>query len=240
MGDHEVRAEALGDVQDLGAHLHARRRHGEHLELEALALRQILEHLDGLPARRVVVEEVRDLLALQAAAELLLGEVDGRGALRPVRGRDGEDVRIADAVGGGGAAEARRGAGDLVFRQLRGERVDLRRAVDGHGDGALLLVALVGLDGRRHLVLVVDLERLDLAPLDPALAVHEREVVVHPGTEDSAHDLGRPRPIALHADDDLVLGRRRRDGPERPPSRRRGAANAPMRNCRMSDSPFFA
>ena len=105
----------------------------------------------------------------------------------------GKMYGIAHAVGGGGAAEARRGAGDPVFRQLGRERVDLRRAVDGHGHGAFLLVALVGLDGRRHLVLVVDLEGLDLVPLDPALGVHEGDVVVEARAEDGAHDLGRAR-----------------------------------------------
>jgi hypothetical protein len=63
---------------------------------------------------------------------------------------------------------------------------------------------------------VVDLERLDLAPLDPALAVHEGDVVVKARAQDRAHDLGRPRTIALHADHDLVLGGRWRGGPERP------------------------
>src|SRR5215831_17579708 len=101
-------------MSDLGAHLHARRGNGERLELEALAAREILENLDRLAAGWVVEEDVRDLLALQAAAELLLHEVHRRRALRPVRGGDGEDVGIADAVGRGRAAEARGGAGDPV------------------------------------------------------------------------------------------------------------------------------
>src|SRR5439155_7853127 len=74
MSDHEVGAEALGDVEHLSAHLDAGRRHREGLELKALARREVLEHLDRLPAGRVVVEDERDLLALEAAPELLLDE----------------------------------------------------------------------------------------------------------------------------------------------------------------------
>src|SRR5262249_24804049 len=80
VADHEVGAVALGDVEDLGAHLHAGRRDGEHLELEALLGGEVLEHLDRLAPGRIVVEDVRDLLALEVAAELLLDEVHpGRG-----------------------------------------------------------------------------------------------------------------------------------------------------------------
>src|SRR5206468_12099030 len=93
--DHEVRAEALCDIEDLGAHLDARGRHGEDLELEALPGREVLEDLDRLPAGRVVVEDVRDLLALEAAAKLRLHEGHRGRALRPVGGGCGEDVRVA-------------------------------------------------------------------------------------------------------------------------------------------------
>ena len=205
MPDHEVRAEALSDVEHLGAHLHARGRHGEDLELEAFQGREILQDFDRLAAGRVVIEQVGDLLALEVAAELFLGELDGRRALRPVGGGDGEDVGIPRPVGGGGAAESRRRPRDAIFRELRRERIDVRRAVDGDGHRAFLLVALVGLHARRHLVLVVDLQRLDLVALDPALGVDQRDVVVETRAEDRPHDLGRPRPIALHADDDVGL-----------------------------------
>src|SRR5262249_61330139 len=110
-------------------------------------------------------------------------------------------------VGGGGAAEARRGAGDAVFRQLGGQRIDVRGAVDGHRDSAFLLVALVGLDAGRYFVLVIDLDRLDRVALDTALGVHERDVVVQARAQHRAHDLGRAGSIALHADDDFALGR---------------------------------
>ena len=206
MRDHEVGAEPLRDIEHLRAHLHRRRRNGEGLELEAFLRREILDHLDRLAAGRIVVEEVRDLLALEVAAELLLREIDAGRSLRPVRRGDREDVGILYAVGGGGAAEARRRAGNAIFGQLRRQRVDVRRAVDGHRHGAFLLVALVGLDTLRHFVLVVDLQRVDLVALDATLRIHQRDVVVEAGAQDRAHDLGGPRPITLHADDDLALG----------------------------------
>ena len=87
----------------------------------------------------------------------------------------------------------------------------MRRAVDGHGDGAFLLVALVGLHALRHLVLVVDLDGLDLVAVDAALGVDQCDVVVEARAQDRAHDLGGPGAVALHADDDvgLALGHRR-------------------------------
>ena len=169
-------------------------------------VREVLEQLDRLAARRVVIEEVRDLLTLEVSAQLLLGEVHRGRRLRPVRRGDREDIRIALSVGGGGAAEARRRARDAVLRELRGERVDMRRAVDGDADRPFLLVALVRLDARRDLVLVVDLDRLDLVPFDPALAVHEGDVVVETRAEHRADDLRRTGTVALDADDDLGLG----------------------------------
>ena len=45
----------------------------------------------------------------------------------------------------------------LVFLEPLVQRLHLRRAVDHHRDGAFLLLALICLDRRRHLVLVVDL-----------------------------------------------------------------------------------
>ena len=203
--DHEVRAVALGDVEHLGAHLHTRRRDGERLELKPFFRREVLEHFDGLAPGGVVVEDVRDLLALEAPAELLLHEVHRRRALRPVGGGNREDIRVPLTVGGGGAPEARRGAGNPILCQPLGERVDLGRAVDGDGHGAFLLVALVGLHGRRYLVFVVDLQSPDLVALDPALAVHEGDVVVEAGAQDRSDDLRRSGPVALHTDDDLAL-----------------------------------
>ena len=134
-------------------------------------LRKVLEDDERLLAGRVVIVEIGDLLALEAAAQLLLGEVDGGRALRPVAGGDREQIGVALAVGGRGRAEARRGAEDLVLLELLGQRRGLRRAVDALEHRAFLLEALVRLHRRRHLVLVVDLDDLDLVALDAALAV---------------------------------------------------------------------
>src|SRR6185436_17830624 len=103
--DHEVGLEAAGNVEDLRAHLDAGRRDGESPQLEALALGEVLEDRQRLAAGRVVVEDEGDLLALEIA-QLLLDEGDGGAGLRPVAGSDREDVGIALAVGGSGAAEA--------------------------------------------------------------------------------------------------------------------------------------
>ena len=152
MGDDEVRLEAAGDVEDLRAHLEAGRRHREGAHLEALGLGEVLEDGQRLLARRVVVVDVGDLLALEVAAQLLLGEGHRGARLRPVAGRDREGVRVALAVGGRGRAEAGRRAEDLVLLQLLVQRRGLRRAVEAFQHGAFLLEALVRFDGRRHLV----------------------------------------------------------------------------------------
>ena len=139
-----------------------------------------------LLAGRIVVVDVGDLLALEVAAQLLLGEGHRRTGLRPVAGRDREGVGVALAVGGRRRAEAGRRAEDLVLFQLLVQRRGLRRAVEAFEHRAFLLEALVRFDGRRHLVLVVDLEDLDLVALDAALAVHQGDVVLVAGAQHGA------------------------------------------------------
>ena len=75
MREHEVGPVALRDIQHLRAHFHAGRRHGEGAQLEALVLLQLLEDRHRLGAGRIVVVEIGDLLALQAAAQLVLDEL---------------------------------------------------------------------------------------------------------------------------------------------------------------------
>src|SRR5207253_3929692 len=110
----EIRPVALGDVERLRAHLDARRRHRERPQLIALGLLQILEDRDRLAAGRVVVEYIGELLALEAAAQFLLDELDRCGALRPVGRRHRKQVGIASAIRRRRDAEAGRGPWYLV------------------------------------------------------------------------------------------------------------------------------
>src|SRR5205823_10025310 len=123
----------------------------------ALHLLQILEDRQRLVSGRIVVIDVGDLLALEAATRFVLDELYSRRALRPVSRRDWEQIREPAAVRRSGDAETGRRAGDLVLLELLVECLSLRRAVDHKGDGALALLALVFLDCRRHLVFVVEL-----------------------------------------------------------------------------------
>src|SRR5207237_3278185 len=103
---------------------------------------------------------------------------------------------VALPIGGGGRAEPGRRARDAVFRQLLGQRVDVRRAVDADHHGAFLLVALVGLHALRHLVLVVDLDGPDRVAADTAFRVHELDVVVVAGAGVGADRVGGARRAA--------------------------------------------
>ena len=206
MRDDEVRLEAAGDIEDLRAHLEAGCRNREGPHLEAFRLGDVLEDRQRLLARRIVVVDVGDLLSLEVAAKPLFREGHGGARLRPVAGRDREGVGIALAVGRGGGAEARRRAEDLVLFQLLVEGRGLRRAVQALDHGAFLLEALVRFDRRRHLVLVVDLEDLDLVALDAALAVDQGDVVLVARAQHGADVRRRPGAIALQAEDDLLLG----------------------------------
>jgi len=166
--DHEVGPKALDDVEHLRAHLHARRRHCESLELELLDLLEILEDQQRLMARRVVVEQIGDLLALQAPPKLVLDELDRRCALGPIRRGDREDIGIARPIGCRRGAEAGRRARNLILGQPLRQRLRLRRPVEHDRDRTFGLLSLIGLDRRRHLVLVVDLVPFDPVALDPA------------------------------------------------------------------------
>ena len=159
-------------------------------------------------------------MPLRLPPSCFLAKATAAARLRPVAGRDREDVGIALAVGGRGRAEARRGAEDLVLLELLGQRRGLRRAVEALEHRAFLLEALVRLHGRRHLVLVVDLEHADLVALDAALAVHERDVVVIAGAEEHADGLRGAGAVALQAEHELLLlrdGGACRQAPVRPP-----------------------
>ena len=160
---------------------------------------------NGVLAGGVVEVQVGDFLALQASAQLFLDERDRGSGLRPVAGREREDVGEALAVSRRGGAEAGRRTEDLVLLELLGQGNGLRRAVEPLQDCAFLLEALVRLHRRRHLVLVVDLEHADLEALDTALAVHEVDVVVIAGAKENADSLRRARAVALQTEDELFV-----------------------------------
>src|SRR5437660_514048 len=107
MGDDEVRAVALGDVEHLRAHLDAGGRHGKRTQLKFLELLQILDDRDRFATRRVVIKDVGYLLTLELAAELILDELDRSGTLRPISGSDREEISEALAVARSGDAETR-------------------------------------------------------------------------------------------------------------------------------------
>ena len=205
MVDDEVGPVTLGDVEHLRAHLDAGGRHRKGSEFEPLGLLQILYDRDRLATGRVVVEDVGDLLPLEVAAQFVLDELDRRGALGKIGRSDREQIRKALAVGRGGNTETRRGAGDLVLGELLVQRLNLRRTVDQDRGRAVPLLALIRLDRRRYLVLVVDFFVFDLIALDPALRIDQVEIVLDPRANPGAVDLGRPGAIAHAADDYLLL-----------------------------------
>src|SRR6266702_1689595 len=205
---HEVGANALRDVEHLRAHLDPGRRDRKGPELEPFDFLQILDDRDRLAAGRVVDKDVGDLLALEVAAQFVLDELDGPGALRPISRRHWEEIGKALAVGRCGDAKAGRGAGDLVLAQFLVQRLHLRRTVDHDRGGAFALLALIGLDCRRHLVFVVDLHVFDLEALDPTLRIDQVVIVLDRRAYDDAVDLRRPGAVAHAADHDLLLLRR--------------------------------
>jgi hypothetical protein len=148
---------------------------------------------------RVVVIDVSDLLAVQVA-ELVLDELDRRRALRPVGRGDREQIGVARTIGGGGNSEAGRRRRNVILFKPLVQRDGLRRAVQRHQDGALLLLPLIGLYRVRHLVAVVDLVVLDLVPVDPALRVDQIEIIMHRRAQHRADDLRRAGAVALDAD----------------------------------------
>ncbi len=200
MVDDEIRPVPLGNVEHLRADLDSGRWHGEGAELEPLALLQFLNDRHRLVAGGIVVEDVGDLLALEVPAQLVLDELYGCGALRPVGRRHREQVRIARPVGRRRDAEPGRGRRDLVFFQPLVERHRHRRAVQGHQHRAFLLVALISFDRGRDLVLVVDLVDLELVPLNPAAGIDQVVIIVHRRAQHDTGDLRRTGAVALHPD----------------------------------------
>src|SRR6266478_6225269 len=214
--DHEIGPVALRDIEDLRAHLDPGRRHGKRPQLEPFDFLQVFDDRDRLAACWVVIKDVGDLLALETAAELLLDELDGRGALRPIGRSYREQIRKTLTVGRGGNAKTRRGAGDLVLAQLLVQRLNLWRAVDHDRSRTFPLLALIGLNRRRHFVLVVDFQVFDLIALDPALRIDQVIIVLECRANPRAVDLRRPGAVAHPANDHFLLLRSRNPGETQP------------------------
>src|SRR5205807_2581501 len=112
--------------------LDAGRRYGEGAQLERLALLQLLDDRQRFLTRRVVVEDVGDLLAFEVPAQFVLDELDGRGALRPVGGGDREQVRIAGPVRRAGAVALHADQHLLLLRRGRAPQTDCRAQRERH------------------------------------------------------------------------------------------------------------
>jgi hypothetical protein len=82
----------------LRPHFDAGRRYGEGPQLKPFGLLQIFEDRQRLMAGWIVIIDVRDLLALEAAARFVLDELDRRCALGPIGRGDREQIRKPSAV----------------------------------------------------------------------------------------------------------------------------------------------
>src|SRR5215831_15337150 len=168
MSDDEIRPITLCYVEYLRTDLDTRRRHREGPQLEPFSLLQIFDNRQRLATRRVVVEDVGDLFALEASAEFVLGELDGSRALRPIGRGDWKQVGVTGAICRSGDPEAGRSRRDLVLLQTLVECHCHRCPVERHQHGTLLLMPLIRFNRLRDLVFVVDLLSLYLVALDSA------------------------------------------------------------------------
>ena len=100
----------------------------------------------------------------------------------------------------------------MIFLEPLVERDRHRCAVEGHQHRALLLMALIGLDRGRHLVLVVDLVDLDLVALDATAGIDQVVIIVHCRAQHDAGDLRRAGAVALHPNHHFLLLCRRGPG----------------------------
>ena len=156
-------------------------------------LGQILEDGQRFLAGRIVVEQVGDLLALEVAAELFLGEGDRRRRLRPVARGNREQIGIALAVGRRRRAEARatcRGSCPRPASWSGPPSAACRRGPCSTAP-SFLKRSCASIAGR-HLVFVVDLDDADLVAFDAALAIHQGDVVVIAGAQERADRLRGP------------------------------------------------
>src|SRR6266850_173012 len=98
MIDDEIGPVALSDVEHLRSHLDPWRRHGKGAHLESLDSLQIFEDRQRLVSGRIVVIDVGDLLAFEAATQFFLDELDRPRCLRPIGCGYWEQIGKASAV----------------------------------------------------------------------------------------------------------------------------------------------
>src|SRR5207253_9989336 len=86
--------------------------------------------------------------------------------------------------------------------------IDNRCAVIEHGDGSVALQTFVGFDPPVDLVAMLHLDIAQGMACDPALLVHQLDIIEDALAELDTHGLGRPGAVALPTDDDLICGHR--------------------------------
>ena len=240
MSDHPIRLVLAGDIQHLRPHFHARRGHRIGLQLEPDPFLQLVQHGQRLAPCRIIVINIGDL-RFAAPRPVVHHESDGGTGLRPVAGGNGEDIGKRLAVPRRGAAEAGRGAQNLILGQPRGHRHGVWGPIKADGQGAGCLVALVGFQATGHLVAVVDFEPADgVSAAQHILLVEQLDVIVGAVAEKCAHGLGGPGAVALGSDYEFLgVGRAMdsRQQQERQPKSQRQAKHADGL-CTIHDIPL--
>ena len=150
----------------------------------------------------IIVEEISDLLTFQST-ELVTRELHRSRALRPVGGRDREEIWIFFSIGRRRRAKTRAGARNLIIMQQRGQGLGMRCAINRYDHGAFGLEALIGFHPRGDFVLMVDLKDLNLVTTNTTLGIHQINVVMVSRAQERSDRLGRTGPVTLHSDDDF-------------------------------------
>ena len=208
VGDDPVGPEALDDAGDLGGHLRAGGGTGHLFYLQPLPLGDAAQHVQGLPAGRVVVVQEGHLGLARTPFPLPLVQDEAHRCprLRPVAGSHGEAVGEALAVGRRRRTVAREGADYLVAVAAVNDGGSDGRAVGDRADDAGRFLALVALHALVGAVAVLAELHPDGVAVYATLEVDQVDVVLEPGLVGHADELRGTRPVIHHADDDGLLG----------------------------------